>query len=457
MRLPSFSDITSELFDRRIRLGVTGLSRAGKSVFIAALVHGLMRPSRLTLLDAVAEGRLQAAVLRPQPHVELPRFPYEPAVARLTGADGAEPGWPPGTRNIAELRLSLRLTPKRGLGRALGDTILHLDIFDYPGEWLIDLPLMSTSFEAWSRETLALAGTGVRATLSAGWRDHLTTLAPAAAARETDAIEAAARYTEYLRACRSHAMPLSRLQPGRFLLPGDLAGSPVLTFCPLPRPEGTLSRGSLWGLMEQRFEAYKARIVEPFFRDHFAKLDRQIVLVDLLSHLAAGPESIADLGRALDDVLSCFKTGGFSWLWPFDSRIRRVLFAATKADHVPREGHDALVALLEELLQASRGRVAFSGAEIRSAALASIRATQEVDITRNGGTLRCVSGIIAPGGKPVAAYPGPVPKSLAEARGDGRLGAQGFLPPASLADSSQGWPHIRLDTALQFLIGGDLA
>lgn len=448
-------DRAGELFDRRIRLGVTGLSRAGKSVFIAALVHGLTDPRRFGLLDVVAEDRLRAAVLRPQPHLDLPRFPYEDAVARLTGA-GGHPDWPAGTRNIAELRLSLRFAPKGGLRSFLGDQILHLDIFDYPGEWLIDLPLLDRDYAAWAEETLALAATGVRAPLSQGWRDAVSAIDPAAQAKETDAIDLARRYTDYLRACRTHAIPLSRLQPGRFLLPGDLEGSPALTFCPLPRPRET-PRGSLWRLMEERFEAYKAKVVRPFFRDHFSRLDRQIVLVDLLAHLTAGPESLDDLGRAMDDILTCFKTGGINWLWPFETRIRKVLFAATKADHLPREGHEPLVGLMDEVLQGSIRRTAFHGATARSMAIASLRATREVDVKHDGDTLRCVAGIIEPGGKPVAAYPGALPRSLREARGGGRFGAQRFLPPADLGADGQPWPHIRLDGALQFLIGEDLA
>ncbi|MDR6289712.1 MULTISPECIES: YcjX family protein [Inquilinus] len=448
-------DRAGELFDRRIRLGVTGLSRAGKSVFIAALVHGLTDPRRFGLLDAVAEDRLRAALLRPQPHLELPRFAYEEAVARLTGA-GGHPDWPASTRNVAELRLSLRFAPKSGLRSLLGDQLLHLDIFDYPGEWLIDLPLLQRDYASWAEETLALAASGVRAPLSQGWREAIAALDPAGPARETDAIEVARLYTDYLRSCRTHAIPLSRLQPGRFLLPGDLEGSPALTFCPLPRPRET-PRGSLWRLMEERFEGYKAKVISPFFRDHFSRLDRQIVLVDLLSHLAAGPESLEDLGRAMDDILGCFRTGGVNWLWPFETRVRKVLFAATKADHLPREGHEPLVGLMDELLQQSVRRTAFQGATARSMAIASLRATREVDVKHEGETLRCVAGTIEPGGKPVAAFPGALPRSLREARGGGRFGAQRFLPPADLGADGQPWPHIRLDGALQFLIGEDLA
>ena len=39
--------------------------------------------------------------------------------------------------------------------------------------------------------------------------------------------------------------------------------------------------------------------MRPFFRDHFARLDRQIVLVDALAALNAGPDAVRDLERAL--------------------------------------------------------------------------------------------------------------------------------------------------------------
>ena len=48
-------------------------------------------------------------------------------------------------------------------------------------------------------------------------------------------------------------------------------------------------------MMERRYEAYKTHVVKPFFRDHFARLDRQIVLVDMLAALNAGPAALRDL------------------------------------------------------------------------------------------------------------------------------------------------------------------
>ena len=44
-----------------LRLGVTGLSRAGKTVFITALVNNLIARARLPVLAASAEGRIARA------------------------------------------------------------------------------------------------------------------------------------------------------------------------------------------------------------------------------------------------------------------------------------------------------------------------------------------------------------------------------------------------------------
>jgi predicted YcjX-like family ATPase len=52
------------LFEPTVRLGVTGLSRAGKTVFITALVHGLLRGGRFPVfeVDGLGTDRPCAAV-----------------------------------------------------------------------------------------------------------------------------------------------------------------------------------------------------------------------------------------------------------------------------------------------------------------------------------------------------------------------------------------------------------
>src|SRR6201995_2478787 len=252
-------DFGGHLLHPTIRLGVTGLSRAGKTVFITALVHGLVRGGRFPVFEAFASGRIARARLEPQPDDAVPRFAYENHVRTLI----EDRRWPNSTVDISELRLVIDYQRHNGADRKL-----TLDIVDYPGEWLLDLPLLSKSYEQWSAESLALSRQGPRATLAAPWHAQLATLKPEAREDEQVALTSARLFTEYLRACRDERFAMSLLPPGRFLMPGGLAGSPALTFAPLEVPvDGTAPDGSLWAMMVRRYEAYKDVVVRPFFRD----------------------------------------------------------------------------------------------------------------------------------------------------------------------------------------------
>ena len=278
-----------------VRLGVTGLSRAGKTVFITALVHGLTRGGRFPVFEAYASGRIARAYLAPQPDDAVPRFAYENHVRTLV----EERLWPSSTTDISELRLVIEYQRQNG-----ADRTLTLDIVDYPGEWLLDLPLLSKSYEQWSAESLALSREPLRAKLAAPWHAHLATLKPEAREDEQAALTEARLFTDYLRACRDERFAMSLLPPGRFLMPGNLADTPALTFAPLDVPmDGSAPDHSLWAMMRRRYEAYKDVVVRPFFRDHFARLDRQIVLADALAAFNAGPEALHDLEAALAGIL----------------------------------------------------------------------------------------------------------------------------------------------------------
>jgi len=151
----SIGAITDTRFGLRqppvIRLGVTGLSRAGKTVFITSLVANLMDRGRMPQLVAAANGSILTAYLQPQPDDTVPRFDIETHLAALTGA---APHWPESTRAVSQLRLSLKVKPGGLLSAVSGPRTVHLDIVDYPGEWLLDLGLLDKSYEAWSAEVL---------------------------------------------------------------------------------------------------------------------------------------------------------------------------------------------------------------------------------------------------------------------------------------------------------------
>jgi len=472
----ALAEFGAHLFNPTVRLGVSGLSNAGKTVFITALVHGLIRGGRFPVFEAPATGRIARAYLAPQPDDAVSRFGYENHVSALVG----KRHWPTSTRQISELRLVIEYQSLSGYQHTL-----TLDVVDYPGEWLLDLPLLTKSYEVWAAESVRLSRQRPRADLAKDWHLHLATLNPQGAADEQEALTAARLFTAYLRACRDKNYAMSLLPPGRFLMPGDLANTPALTFAPLElsaeRPPPT---GSLWAMMRRRYESYRTVVVRPFFRDHFARLDRQIVLVDTLAAINAGPDALLDLEHALDQVLDCFQTGRKTLLSALlRPRIDRILLAATKADHLHHTSHDRLETILKRLTQGAMAKAELAGAHVDVVALAAVRATREAMVRRGRQQLPCVLGVpvagkaiageIFDGETEAAIFPGDLPDDPNELLRSDKNAFRGLatrdpqnadfrflrVRPPALELTENGvavLPHIRLDRALQFLIGDKL-
>ncbi len=453
----TLNSVSEAFFEPVVRLGVTGLSRAGKTVFITSLVANLINRGRMPGLRAAADGRIRTAWLQPQPDDTVPRFDYESHLAALTGP---QPYWPEGTTGVSELRLSFRIQPGGLLAGMTGPKTLHLDIVDYPGEWLLDLSLLEKSFEDWSAEVLKRIESRRQAE---GFRAALEEKDPDTKLNEVDAMALAASFADYLKEARDAGY--SDCTPGRFLLPGALAGSPVLTFAPLPLSKAP--RGSLAREFARRFEAYKREVVRPFFRDHFSRIDRQVVLVDVLGAIHAGPKAVDDMRDALSDILGAFRPGRNAFLSQLllGRRVERILIAATKADHLHHSQHPQLTAIAEALLADAKSRADFAGATTAAMSIAALRATTEDRIEQNGRTLDVVRGTLLDG-KRAAFYPGRLPDDPSRLLTPARQGAEtwldadyqvmNFAPQPADLRPGDGPPHIRLDRAAEFLFGDRL-
>ena len=224
-------------------------------------------------------------------------------------------------------------------------------------------------------------------------------------------------------------------------------------------------------------------MVRPFFRDHFSRLDRQVVLVDAMAAFNSGPEALHDLEAALAGILDCFRIGRSTLLSSlFRPRIDRILFAATKADHLHHSSHDRLEAVLRRTVTRAASRAEDTGADIDVVALAAVRATREAQVQRGRdklpsilGTPSCgeiAGGEAFDGNTEVATFPGDLPadpeqlfKGESAFRGLSSATAEKtdfrflrFRPPRLEREGSDepALPHIRLDRALQFLIGDRL-
>ena len=98
--------------------------------------------------------------------------------------------------------------------------------------------------------------------------------------------------------------------------------------------------------------------------------------------------------------------------------------------------------------------------------IAALRTTVEDTVPHQGGTLDVVRGQLLTTGKQAAFYPGALPADPARLLSPAREGADSWLEadykimsfaPAPLTlRPGDGPPHIRLDKAIQFLIGDRL-
>lgn len=446
--------------DRHVRLAVTGLSGSGKTAFITSLVHQLTQgnlPTHLPLFSAVREHRLQLCERVLQADITVPAFQYREAMGAL---DGRPPQWPDSTKGISELRLRLDFQHRDRRWLAPEHSTLWLDIVDYPGEWLLDLPLLNQNFRVWSQRMHSLLREEPRWPLARDWLAKVEQLDWTAAADHDQISELAAEYAELL-ADLHHQQHLSLLQPGRFLLPGELAGAPVLQFFPVSLAHwpahGELAPDSLLMQLEQRFEHYKKAVVKPFYERHFRYFDRQIVLADCFTSLNQGYAHCQDMANALSMAMESFRYGQQTWLSRlFNPNIDKVLFAASKADHVTREQFANTQALLESMTVAHM--VPREDVEYRCQPLAAVRCTHYGQAHYQGESMPTIKGLRMHDRESITVFPGDVPKQLPD---PSFFQTHPFefvqFAPLTRQNEFEPMPHIGMDKALEFLLGDKLS
>jgi hypothetical protein len=322
---------------------------------------------------------------------------------------------------------------------------LRLEFLDYPGEWLLDLPLLRMDFAAWSAATLRRLD---RQPLAKDFLAFSAALPSGAPADEALAATGHRLYRSLLFRLRDEAS-LAYLQPGRFLMPAPGPEPPWTQFFPLR------GRGGLVGLLGQRYGAYTDAVRQDLLSPLFGKLDRLVVLADLLTALAAGRDGFADTQAALAAASGAMRWQ-FSWTEAFTALfslrrpppvIRRVAYAATKADHVAARQRGNLRGLMKALTPGQGG--------VASAhfALASIRCTEDAAWQLGGRSVSAVRGRV-PGQGMALSYPGEVPDQPPDdAFWTHEFFALPEFEPTRLPNARRvGVPQIELDSLLTFLL-----
>ena len=128
---------------------------------------------------------------------------------------------------------------------------------------------------------------------------------------------------------------------------------------------------------------------------------------------------------------------------------------------------------MSQLVHKAADRAEFAGADVKALALAAVRATHELEAREGSEALACIAGVPLPGesldgqtfdgSAEIALFPGDLPSAA-----NGRIAVpeEGagvrflrFRPPVAVPGgfgSEPALPHIRLDRAIEFLIGDRL-
>ena len=359
----------------------------------------------LPALAARLKDRRPGVTIAPAGAASLPRFDVAGHLAALAQEP---PEWPARTNAASLLALDLVL-PRAGFGQALPPARVRLELLDYPGEWLLDLPLLRLPFAAWSTQALRrMEGRAEAAEFLA----FQAALPRAASADEHLALAGHRLYRAALHRMRDES-GLALLQPGRFLMP---APGPEPAWTPFFPHHGS---GGLQALLARRYAAYVDAVQRDLSDPLFGRLDRLVVLVDLLSALHAGADAFHDTEAALAEAAGALRwrrslvetAAALGRLRAPPRVVRRAVFAATKADHVGERQRANLTSLLR--------RVVEPAAPVTAAyfSIASVRCTDERTIELGEG--RAVSGVAGRRmgeARAVGFFPGEVPPEPPDAR-----------------------------------------
>ncbi|MCL1123926.1 YcjX family protein [Shewanella surugensis] len=456
--------------DKHLRLAVTGLSGAGKTAFITGLVNQLLESgdqgdyAHLPLWHVAREGRLLGVKRVLQPDLTIASFNYQNAMVMLTDKPTQ---WPNSTNNISEIRLAIRYQPEKGLLAKLTDSAtLYLDIIDYPGEWLLDLPLLKLSFQAWCQRQQQRLSVLAKSRYFYAFKHALSQLNLMEKADEMQLKQLADHYQTLLVDSVSH-LGFYHAQPGRMLLPGELIDTPVLAFFPLIEMNGVdfdqLEAGepdSGYHVLKARYQEYVRKVVKPFYQDHFSRFDRQLLLVDCLTPLNKGKAQFEDMRNAINDIMESFRFGQSNVLKRlFSPRIDKLLFAASKVDHVTRSQQSHILSLLTQLIKSTQQGAKFDGCEVETMAISAIKATTHGMVKQDNTEIEVVQGEELAGRTQITVFPGEVPQTLPRSDFWQQQGFEfvNFAPPMRQSTTKGAdFDHIRIDHLLQYLIGDKL-
>lgn len=440
--------IGQRLAHQHLRLGITGISGAGKTAFITSLVRQLtqVQSGQLPFFQVMQQQRYLGGQCIANSDPTQARFPFEGNLQQLQMGQ-----WPVSTAALSQITLQLRYQPRHALLQKILDwQQLTIEITDYPGEWLLDLPMLRQTYEEWCLQVWQMLDAEPIRELAAPFRQQLTQSDLSGNPLQLQQLTQI--YQQLLQQLKHQQLAII-LQPGRLLRPAELLDAPLLNLFPL-LPE-QLNHPHILGIqLRKNFDDYRAKVVLPFYRTYFSGLDRQIILADCLGALNRGHTALEQLQQALMLIMQHFNYGPDSW-WRrlVKPRIDKVLFVASKADLLTADQHRNLLLLLQQMLQQPLYQHRYQQCQTEVLAVSAVVSAETGTTQTAEGQRACLRGRLATTGELQTWYPGDVPISMPTAQlfSHHQFAFPAFLP---LVGEQPSYPlQMRMDQVLQFLLG----
>lgn len=357
---------------------ITGLSRSGKSMFFTTLMtlFGQRANSangtsdHLPLLSSLPLDLVESFELRPISGEES--FPIDDCLAKLQNQQ-----WPASTDQVYGFELVLTLRQTRVLKRLINKTNkVVFRFYDYPGEWLTDLPMLHKEFVHWSDSAWSQQSNPPQKFYAQGWQAFVEQfdfdLSPESARVE----EYIQNFRHYLQTAKDNGITL--LQPGSMLMEAQTFNWTVNGFAPLPSSVSSDPEHPWTRLFNENFELFKKLWLKPLQENYFLKADKQIIMLDLHEGLSHSRAHLNQLKETISNLANSFVYGADKWYKPkilFGDQISKVAFVATKSDLIPHAQQGNFLKLLQEITSGVRAHLKDHDVDFQHFLISAIQVT----------------------------------------------------------------------------------
>lgn len=371
-------DSLDSLFSRNIHhVVITGLSRSGKSMFFTSFMSLLSQRGQqgfdnLPLLKSLPKELIKSVALKSIQGEEV--FPLHESLEKLQSGH-----WPDSTKQVFGFELVITLLPNNAFTKLIKRSKeVVFRFYDYPGEWLTDLPMLQKDYTNWSDSAWSQQLNPPQKFYAHEWHQFVENydfdLSPSPE-RVADYIE---QFKAYL--VKAKAAGITLLQPGSMLLPNPSFDWLLNGFAPLPSRISS-DPNHLWTQsFTKNYLTFQQEWLQPLQEAYFSKADKQIVLLDLHEGLSHSRAHLQQLKETLSNLASSFLYGADKWYKPkilFRNQITKVAFVATKVDLIPIFQQDNLLKLLQDMTSGVRAHLKERDVEFQHFLISAIKTTDQ--------------------------------------------------------------------------------